>query len=220
VIANASPALIQPFDDVAVRQGIRQAARYLIRKWCAQQLGTIASMTPREVIDMYLDLTDEQQKEFLRMVAGMLRAEAIYGMAQELNLVERQRINSLLFEELAGGFFLFALQHARTIAKEMRDISDEEFDKQLQARVSEATATFTKAIGELEAAAMKAKRDRKPGRKIATRNIEICDLRRQDKRHWSQGRLAKKYDLDVRSIRKILNNELKWRRIAEEGRTN
>ena len=53
------------------------------------------------------------------------------------------------------------------------------------------------------------------------RNVEICNLRNEDKKKWSQGRLAKKFNVTDRYIRKVLEEESKWRQIlAKQERTN
>ena len=113
-----------------------------------------------------------------------------------------------------------SLQEARKVARENPSISDEEFDKDLLRRVSDYMERYDRGIGEREAAKLKAKRDRKPDQKIAIRNVEICDLRRQDPRLWSQGRLAKKFKVGVRYIRKVLVEETEWRAKATRGPTS
>lgn len=210
---SAVPIRVFAPHDPAVRQGVKMMAEGMVRCFLLRR-GIIRRMSPREVIDKYLDLTVEDQKEVIRALGGMLRAEAIYGMMLEMNIAERLRLQDLLFEDLAGAYFLTLIQQARQIAKEMQGLPDEEFAQTVLERFSKSQEEIRQSIRETEATKLKAARDRKPDLEIAKRNIEICDLRRQDKRHWSQGRLAKKYDLDQRTIRKILKEELTWRRIV------
>jgi hypothetical protein len=70
----------------------------------------------------------------------------------------------------------------------------------------------------IETERLKQRRNRKSSPATIHRNIEICDLRRQNPKHWSQGRLAKKYKVTDRMIRSILKQERKWRRLALQMR--
>jgi hypothetical protein len=62
-----------------------------------------------------------------------------------------------------------------------------------------------------------AKRNRKSSPEIIARNVEICDRRKQDKKHWSIGRLARAYKVSHRAITLVLQEENKWRRLAQEN---
>jgi hypothetical protein len=57
------------------------------------------------------------------------------------------------------------------------------------------------------------RRNRKSDPEIVRRNVHICDLRKQDTKKWSLGRLAKDFDLAKSAIQKILREEPKWRRL-------
>src|SRR3990167_5639796 len=45
---------------------------------------------------------------------------------------------------------------------------------------------------------------RKSSPRTICRNVEICDLRKGDPRKWSQGKLANRYKVSARLIRKVL----------------
>jgi hypothetical protein len=62
----------------------------------------------------------------------------------------------------------------------------------------------------------KAARDRPSDPETIKRNVEICDLRKQDQKKWSFGRLAKKFDVARQSIANILKEEEKWRKLHRE----
>ena len=73
---------------------------------------------------------------------------------------------------------------------------------------------------ELIESQLKERRDRKPDPETINRNVAICDLRKQDPVTWSQGRLAKHYDVTPRYIRKVLEEEDRWRLLASQLGTN
>jgi len=57
-------------------------------------------------------------------------------------------------------------------------------------------------------------RNRKSASKTVRRNLEICELRKKDRKTWSMRNLARKYGMKWQSIQNILTNEAKWRRLA------
>jgi hypothetical protein len=59
-----------------------------------------------------------------------------------------------------------------------------------------------------------AARNRRSSPEIIRRNVEICDRRKQDRKHWSLVRLARTYKVSKRTITKVLKEEDKWRRLA------
>ena len=52
--------------------------------------------------------------------------------------------------------------------------------------------------------------------KTIRRNVEICDLRKKDAKHWSHTQLGRKYGMNKRSVSRILKNEEKWRELASK----
>jgi hypothetical protein len=57
-------------------------------------------------------------------------------------------------------------------------------------------------------------RNRRSDPETIRRNVEICDLRKQDRKLWSLGRLAGKYGVTKRAISFVLEEEDKWRQLA------
>ena len=60
---------------------------------------------------------------------------------------------------------------------------------------------------------VKEARDRRSDPETIRQNVEICDLRKEDKKKWSLGRLAKKYEMTRQSVARIIQNEEKWRKL-------
>jgi len=59
----------------------------------------------------------------------------------------------------------------------------------------------------------KKKRDRANDPETIRQNVEICDLRKEDKKKWSMGQLARKFGMARQSISKILKKEENWRQL-------
>ena len=175
------------------------------------------SLTPKELVDSYMLLAPEAKREFLSILGKESPAEAAVVFNGSLEPIERERFTDIMTDQLSELVFPVCLAAAREVAQSTRNLSDDDFEKMIHFRLTTSTKEFSDAIGEREAAKLKAKRDRKPELETILRNVEICDLRNKDARHWSQGRLAKKYGLTERAIRKILKDETKWRRLAEQG---
>ena len=72
-----------------------------------------------------------------------------------------------------------------------------------------ATCGLATEFHEMVIADYKFKRNRQSDPKTILRNIEICDLRKQN---WSEGRLGRHFDVSPAYIRKVLRDEKKWRR--------
>jgi hypothetical protein len=57
-------------------------------------------------------------------------------------------------------------------------------------------------------------RNRTSSPETIRRNVEICDLRKNNSKLWTQRKLAKKYEMEYQSIQDILDEEAKWRHLA------
>jgi hypothetical protein len=155
--------------------------------------------------------------------AGRLRlrsvstAEVPFVVCNELPLTEQGRFAEMMFEELLWRVFPLLQRTARELIREDPSLSDEQFDKELHERVKQHMDVYNREISELERAKLKEARDRKPDPETVRRNVEICNLRKQDPAKWSLGQLAKKYEMTKQSIKKIIEEESKWRRLEVKG---
>ena len=86
----------------------------------------------------------------------------------------------------------------------------------LAKHVEQFAEDFARQAAEMERVKLKEQRDRKSDPETIRRNVEICDLRQQDRKKWSLGRLAKHFGVTTRAITKVLANENKWRRLAQQ----
>ena len=89
-------------------------------------------------------------------------------------------------------------------------------DKDSNSKIEE----FTTVISKAEAAKLKAERDRKSDPDTIQRNVEICDLRKQDPKKWSHRMIGRKYALTPQAVAKILKEESKWRQLGAQAPTN
>jgi hypothetical protein len=64
------------------------------------------------------------------------------------------------------------------------------------------------------------KRNRRSSPKTILRNVELCDLRKQDRKKWTLGQLAKRYKVSTRAVTMVISEEPKWRRLEAELRRN
>jgi hypothetical protein len=62
----------------------------------------------------------------------------------------------------------------------------------------------------------KAQRDRKSDPDTIRRNVELCDLRKQNEKLWSYRRLAKHFKITPQNVGLILKEEDKWRKLASD----
>jgi hypothetical protein len=232
-------------EDSDVAFGVKILSLYLVRNICAAAVGLyptkdtarfdpraalvrpefrnrimIETLTPASLRDLYAMLPDESKQEFVRLLGQVSNGEMPFILASSLPPIERRRFSDLVHAELASILFPVLFQEARKLAREQPGLPDQEFDAKLKESAGRAMKEYDLHISELERAKFKAQRDRKSDPAIVRRNIEVCDLRKKDPRYWSQGRLAKKYDVTTRAIRKILAEESKWRRLKAQMGTN
>jgi hypothetical protein len=161
-------------------------------------------ISPPAVYDLYVLLPNEQKGAFIKLLASISTAEVPFLICNELPLPEKARFAEMMFEELLWRVFPLLQQTARKVIRENPDLSDEQFDKELQERVKANMEEYNRAVSELERAKLKEQRDRKSDPEIVRGNVEICDLRRQNEKKWTLGRLAKKFAMAKQSIKKIL----------------
>ena len=173
--------------------------------------------TSQEVLDLYFSLPDEDKTLFLRLLGRKSQAEAAIILSGWLEPLEKERYADWVKEQFIDLTFPAVVKAARELVQETKDVPDEVFERAIAGEFNRVTAEHMNSVAETEAARLKRQRDRKPSLEIAARNVEICDLRKKEPRHWSQGRLAKKYNLDKRTIRKILGEETEWRARAARG---
>jgi hypothetical protein len=176
--------------------------------------------SPQALLDLYSLQSNSDKEKFLQLLGSSSTAEAPFWICKTMSILERGRFCDMVFEQLMAQVFPLMQMHARNLAREGGNLSNEEFDSELHERVRLEMENYNQQIGELHAARLKDKRDRKSDPETIQRNVQVCNLRKQDSKKWSLGRLAKQFDITKQSIQSILKEEAKWRRLASRQSTD
>jgi hypothetical protein len=175
---------------------------------------------PQAVLDLFRDLPADDRLQFLRLLAGEIPAESGLVLFGSMPLSERERFIQKIVEEITGVMMPAMLITALHFLQGKPELAGKSLEKLVAKQHVEALVDMSLKISQLyktfEAARLKATRDRKSAPATVRRNVEICDLRKRDRKLWSQGKLAKRFKISPPAIRKILTDEEKWRRLAAE----
>ena len=175
------------------------------------KMSAMDPFTPQSLFDLYSMLPDESKIQFLRLVGRSSPPTAPLMMVGEMSRIQqvqffdhlRQRMGERVMPQLVA----MAIDMVRAAPDGSREALCVELEKRFHAKVHETVRLFE----EVAEKKMKAKRDRKSAPDTIKCNVEICELRRRDPKHWSQGKLAKKFGITARAVRAIIADEAKWR---------
>jgi hypothetical protein len=176
----------------------------------------IQRVTPGAVFSLYRELSDDDKREFLKKLGATSTAEVLIPIGANLRKTEQARFSGAIHAKAVERVIPLIIRHARKILRELPDIDDEAFEKELEKGFAEWSEDAAREVSALEKERVKADRDRKSDPETVRRNVEICDLRKQNPRLWTQGKLAKRYAIKPQTVRGILKEEEKWRRLAAE----
>ena len=169
---------------------------------------------PQALLDRFWLLSDEDRREFLRLLGETSTAEMPMFVAAGLTEPERFRLSQMMMRHVIDNALPHVLDAACRLAREWPDATTEEFQRLVYEDARQRIEGMACEIGELERAQLKEQRDRKSDPETIRRNVELCDLRRQDPKTWSHGMLARRFDISDRAVRFILEEETKWRALA------
>ena len=172
--------------------------------------------TPAVLRDFYLNLSKEDRDTFLKLIAAHCTGREPLMMLEQLPREELWKYNCILHGSLIQMMLPLLIKHARQLVKQNPPPSDEEFDRELEAQVTKFVVTEQDAVSKLVLERAKKERDRKSSPTTIRRNVEICNRRKQDKKRWTLGRLAKEYKITRQTVVRILNEEVKWRQRADQ----
>jgi hypothetical protein len=176
----------------------------------------VEQFTPQTLLDLYNLLPVEARREFLRLLGSQSSAKVPILITNELPPEERERYAKSIHAAFWKTLFPVLAREAVRLAREQPALSDSE----LEARCRQAFEEYDQQQRLLAVAKVKEKRDRPSDPATVKRNVEICDLRLQNRKHWTLGRLANKYGLSREAINKIQREEGHWRRLAAGLSTN
>jgi hypothetical protein len=173
--------------------------------------------TPKVVFDLFCLLSREGQEDFLRRLAQISPPEVPFFIVHHLSIQQQFHFSQMIYDTLIRQLFPLLVRQARITVQENPTLSDAEIDMELESEAQKTMDFAVRQIGDLARAELKEQRDRKSDPDTVRRNVEICDLRKQDKRKWSYGMLGRKFDLTKQAIKKVLAEEAKWRRLTTQG---
>jgi hypothetical protein len=182
----------------------------------------LESVSPQKLFDLYRLLSEDEKGEFLTSVGHVSESKVLWQLLAAFDPLHVQEFSNQLFDQTTWTTFPYLIRQAVELIKERPDLADDadEFERELAERCNESMRLYNEEIGDLAELNLKRKRDRKSNPKTILRNVEICDLRKKNRKHWSLGRLAKKYTVSTRAITKVLSEEEKWRTLAAQLGTN
>lgn len=168
----------------------------------------------KAVFDLYVLLSDDDKCAFVRLLGQHSTAEAAVLHMTNLSRQQHARFSELMFPYFVETAYPLLLQSACRVARDQPNLTGTDFAIAVDRSVKEVMHEYDRIIGEREAAKLKEQRDRKSDPEIIRRNVQICNRRKGDAKKWTQGRLSREYQLDKKTIRDILRDELKWRQMA------
>jgi hypothetical protein len=173
-------------------------------------------LTPEQLRDLYRLLPIGDRGAFLRLIGAESKAEYVAEFLRGMTVEEQRRFSMIMNREIAKVVYPFVLRHAVDVANEMGHLSREEQGEEVLNRHADSMETYRQYITSTEVEKLKAKRNRKSNPETIRKNVEICDLRLKDPKHWSLARLAGKFKVTKRAISKVVEEEAKWRRLAAD----
>lgn len=175
-------------------------------------------VTPKALFDWYVSLPDESQKDFLRLLAQASTADVPLFMTAHLSDPEAVRFGDIIFAHAIDRLMPFLLSKAVELAQDNPGADDKELVRLLKESAEDFARDFASKAAEMERVKLKAERDRKSSPETIRRNVEICDLRKQDAKKWSYRRLARQFKMTPQAIGLVLKDEAKWRRLAASAK--
>ena len=195
----------------------------MLRRWLglpATWSNPVEHFTPQAVFSLYCQLPRDSQREFLMLVGSFGTAAAPIAVAAGLTKTQQFEYSNVAYAQMAEQFLPVLIREAIKVFREDPKISDGKFAEEIEAGVRDWVERTAREMGELEREKMKEERALGHDPEIVKRNVQICELRRQNPKVYSQGKLARQFHLKPPSIRKILREEAEWRREAEKLSTN
>jgi hypothetical protein len=173
-------------------------------------------ISPSVVFDLYKSLQEDGQAAFRKLLATTLRSNGLLDLTRDMSAQERLKYLDVIGGFLALNAFPIMARYAVKFAHQFPHLTDE----QMHSKIMESMDALIQQIGSMQAEQFKSQRDRKSKPETIKRNVEICDLRKKDRRKWTLGKLAKDHRVTPRAITRILSQENKWRRLAATLGTN
>jgi hypothetical protein len=173
-------------------------------------------VTPQVVFDLYALLSNEQQIAFLKLLGRASTAEVPFMINGELTIGEQQRYAEMIGDTAIAHLMPVLAAAALTAVREFPNATNAEIEQAIVRAAEKSFQEYDDHVSEIEQAKLKSKRDRKPDPETIRRNVEICNLRKHDKKTWTHGKLAQRYKMKKQTVARILKAEAKWRQNASQ----
>ena len=177
-------------------------------------------ITPQSVLDLFWRLTDEERDNFIRLLGKDLTAEAAYAQTGQLDTIEHGRYVDMLLDATWRSILPSMVNAAIRITREHPNLTGGPLEEAVFRFHQHEMSMMGQDMRTQEAERLREKRNRKSSPETIRRNLEICNFRKQNAKHWSHGRLARKFGVTDRAIRSVLKQEAKWRHLALKLRTD
>jgi hypothetical protein len=174
-------------------------------------------VTPKVLCDLYSRYSKGEKDEFLKRLARISSGREIVFMVNELPKSQQWEFSSRIYTTIVNLALPLCVSRAAQLVQENPDLTHEALKEKLALSVTAFVEDAAKDMSELRLEQFKKKRERKSDPETVQQNIEICDLRKKDKRRWSLGALAKKFGMARQSVSNVLKEEEKWRRLFSEN---
>lgn len=179
-------------------------------------MARVERASPQSVFDLFKSLDNDAQRAFIRILAHHLSVEAFFDMLAQLDPLEQKKFSDMVGETLMPLLLPQFAREAIDLVKELPETGRDELVPILSSRVAQIQKLYDSELGKLAEATLKQKRDRKSDPETVRRNVEICNLRKHDRKKWTLGKLASRFQVTRRAISLVLVDEAKWRRLAGE----
>jgi hypothetical protein len=146
----------------------------------------------KAVFDLYVLLSNDDKCAFVRLLGQSSTAEGTVLHMTNLSQRQHARFSELMFPYFVETAYPILLQTACRVARDQPNLTGTDFEIAVDRAVKEVMHEYDRIISEREAAKLKEQRDRKSDPETIRRNVEICNLRKQDHKKWSHGKLARK----------------------------
>jgi hypothetical protein len=157
------------------------------------------------LFSLYEELDSYERIQFFKLIATICTAEEIDTLIFHAPPEEWKRYAEARYRIIEQQF------STSEIDKETLDELEQKTDE-----LNEKVAALNEAYANQKIAEYKSSRNRKSSPKTIRRNVEICDLRKQNRRKWSLTQLAKHFKTSQRSITLVLSEEAKWRNLLSD----
>lgn len=171
-------------------------------------------MSTQSFCNQFRQLTTEQRIAFVRLIANESDCALLGEFWNALPIKEQIEFMHPLLEEMAKRLRPILIRETIMVVKRFPDLSEEELLEEISKRYEQTLMEVEEGLAIREEHKFKSLRNRKSSPATIRQNVEICDLRQANPKKWSLRRLAMKYEMDWRSIQRIVKAESKWRQLA------